>query len=107
MTEEDYIPSLHWHIRFDKRDDKKGDLFGTLIHTEHPEFKCSFYIGKASIKTKGLSIHNLETGVQLYNVKMADHKLDGKNIYKMTNTLKEGARALYNTLYLPFFRNQN
>lgn len=107
MIAEHGIPTLPWCIRFGERDDKKGERFGTLIHAEDPQFECSFYIGDKSIQATGLTIHNIETGVQLYDVKMKSSRIDRNNIYAVTNILKEGARALYDTLYLPYFRNKN
>ncbi len=96
--------SLPWHIHFDEKDDKKGDRIGRLIHVNKPEYECRFYIGKELKEGKGLTIHNVSTGVQLYDLKFPEGVIPKTNFKEINTSMKEGASFLYDILYLPFFR---
>lgn len=97
------LPSLPWHIRFDKEDIPSARK-GWLIHVEQPKFKCQFHIGIKPIETKGFSTYNPKTGVLLYGVKLPENQNLASNISAISESMKEGSRVLYDMLYLPALR---
>jgi len=100
------VSSLPWHIHFDEKDNKKGDRIGRLVHVNEPEYECRFYIGEEIKEDKGLTFHNVSTGVQLYDLKLSEGVNLKTNFKEINTSMKEGARFLYYILYLPFFRQQ-
>lgn len=98
------ICELPFHIYFAENDDAKGTRAGRLIHVEEPRFECRFHIDDTPLETKGFSTHNIQTGVQLYDVTLPKGQDLTANIKEITAWMKEGAGFLYNILYLPYFR---
>lgn len=97
--------SLPWHIHIDKTPRQGAKQSGRLIHVEEPLYECSFYIGDNPIESKGFSTHDIENGVQLYDVTLPNGKELIDDIKGISASMKDGAYFLYNILYPPFFRD--
>lgn len=99
--------SLPWHIHIDKTPKPGAKKSGRLIHVEEPLYECSFYVADEPIVVKGFSTHNIENGVQLYNVILPNGKELTEDIKGINTSMKDGAHFLFNILYPPFFRKMS
>lgn len=98
------LPPLPWHIYVDKSKKGSGVKSGRLVHVNEPKYECRFFIGDKVIEADGLVIHNVSTGVQLYDLVLPNELELKSNFVAINKSMKEAARFVYDMLYLPYFR---
>ena len=99
--------SLPWHIHIDKIPQQGAKKSGRFIHVEEPLYECLFYVADEQIEVKGFSTHDIQNGVQLYDVTLPEGKELIDDIKGISASMKDGAHFLFNILYPPFFREMS
>ncbi|WP_062054325.1 hypothetical protein [Aquimarina longa] len=98
------LPPLPYHLKIDKAPKNERAKSGFISHKNTPRFMCRFIIGDAPKETKGLTVHNTETGVTLYDLTLSDTTDLKNDLHNVEIAMKEGARVIYDIIYPPFFR---
>ncbi|KAA1244459.1 hypothetical protein [Aquimarina sp. RZ0] len=98
------LPPLPYHLHIDKAPNNERAKSGSISHQNTPRFVCRFLIGDVPKETKGLTVHNAETGVTLYNLILSDTTDLKNDLRNVESAMKEGARVIYDTINPPFFR---